>query len=648
EAGLVIAVRRVEDAQALRAALDQRLPDAILADWTLPHYCGQSAFVFAHERCPEVPFIFVSGTIPESAAFAALRQGATDYVFKDQLSQVGPVLLRALDEVEAQRSLRESLAFNRTVLDSVSAEIAVLDRDGIILAVNQPWHRFALENGIAPSKATAITGVGANYLAVCLTSIGGAVDDDAVTIGNGIRAVLDGRLTDLRLEYPCHSPQQQRWFSMSVTPLSRNEGGAVIAHTDITAHKQAEIALHKSRDLLQSVLDSVPARVFWKDRQSCFLGCNQLFANDAGCADPEALSGRTDLDLAWADQAESYRADDQAVMDSGRPKLNYEEPQTTPDGDLIWLRTSKVPMRDEDHQVIGILGVYEDITEAKRSADELDRHRHHLEELVEIRTRDLEAARAAADRANRAKTEFISTMSHELRSPLNAILGFAQLLDFELPPPTPRQRDNITHIVRAGWHLLTLINEILDLGKVESGQAPLAVEPVSLTQVICECLGMIAPQADQRGIQVTSPPSAAPYWVRADRTRVKQVLINLLSNAIKYNSTPGTVAVDCVERTPGRIRMSITDTGAGLSREQLAQLFQAFNRLGQEQGGEEGTGIGLVLAKRLIEQMGGVIGVDSIVGVGSVFWFELARVDAFMASPSAAMDQRNNRDCKAA
>lgn len=200
EAGLVIAVRRVEDAQALRAALDQRLPDAILADWTLPHYCGQRALAFAHERCPEVPFIFVSGTIPEAAAFEALRQGATDYVLKHQLPQVGPVLLRALDEVEAQRSLRESLAFNCTVLDSVSAEIAVLDRDGIILAVNQPWHRFGLENGIAPGKETAGTGVGADYLAVCLTSIGGELDDDAVKIGNGIRAVLDGRLTDFRLD----------------------------------------------------------------------------------------------------------------------------------------------------------------------------------------------------------------------------------------------------------------------------------------------------------------------------------------------------------------------------------------------------------------------------------------------------------------
>ena len=155
---------------------------------------------------------------------------------------------------------------------------------------------------------------------------------------------------------------------------------------------------------------------------------------------------------------------------------------------------------------------------------------------------------------------------------------------------------------------------------------PLSREPVSLAEVMLECQGMIEPQAQQRGIQLTFPPFDIPYFVRADRTRVKQVLINLLSNAIKYNIKQGTVEVTCAESTPGRIRVSIRDTGAGLYPEQMAQLFQAFNRLGQEAGGEEGTGIGLVVAKRLVELMGGVIGVESTVGLGSVFWFELASV----------------------
>jgi CheY-like chemotaxis protein len=171
-----------------------------------------------------------------------------------------------------------------------------------------------------------------------------------------------------------------------------------------------------------------------------------------------------------------------------------------------------------------------------------------------------------------------------------------------------------------------LINEILDLAKVESGQVPLSREPVSLAEVLAECKGMIEPQAQQRSIQLTFPRFDIPSFVHADRTRLKQVLINLLSNAIKYNIKQGTVEVKCTERTPGRIRVSIRDTGEGLTPEHLAQLFQPFNRLGQEVGGEEGTGIGLVVAKRLVELMGGTIGVESTVGVGSVFWFELISV----------------------
>ena len=192
EAGLAIRVRRVEDEPGLRAAFDERRPDAILADWTLPRYSGRRALALAHERFPEVPFIFVSGTISESSAFEALRQGAIDFVLKHNLQQVGQVLIRALDEVRAQSSLNESLAFNRSILDSVSAEIAVLDPDGVILAVNQPWRRFALENGIAPGQPAPGTDVGANYLAVCRSGADLIADDDAGNAGNGIRAVLAG------------------------------------------------------------------------------------------------------------------------------------------------------------------------------------------------------------------------------------------------------------------------------------------------------------------------------------------------------------------------------------------------------------------------------------------------------------------------
>jgi len=241
---------------------------------------------------------------------------------------------------------------------------------------------------------------------------------------------------------------------------------------------------------------------------------------------------------------------------------------------------------------------------------------------------ELKEAMAAAETANRAKSDFLSSMSHELRTPLNAILGFAQLMDSGTPPPTPTQKRNLEQILKAGWYLLDLINEVLDLALIESGKITLSLEPVPLLEVMQECRTMIEPQAQKRGIRMTYPQLAAPLFLSADRTRLKQILINLLSNAVKYNQSGGKVTMECAARAPASVRISVRDTGAGLGPAQLAQLFQPFNRLGKEYGAEEGSGIGLMVTKRLTELMGGTIGVESALGKGSVFWIELVQTRA--------------------
>ncbi len=246
-----------------------------------------------------------------------------------------------------------------------------------------------------------------------------------------------------------------------------------------------------------------------------------------------------------------------------------------------------------------------------------------LAEQVQMTQVQLENARFVAEKANLAKSAFLSSMSHELRTPLNAILGFAQLLEVGAPPPTVAQAERLQQIIKAGWYLLELINQILDLAVIESGKLSLSREAVSMAEVMHECQAMIEPQAQQRGIQISFPTFDHDWFANADRTRVKQALLNLLSNAIKYNRPQGTVAVTCNVGSLDRIRVSIQDSGAGLPPEKLLQLFQPFNRLGQETGAEEGTGIGLVVTKQLVELMGGSIGVESKVGVGSEFWIEL-------------------------
>jgi len=264
-------------------------------------------------------------------------------------------------------------------------------------------------------------------------------------------------------------------------------------------------------------------------------------------------------------------------------------------------------------------GVLRDVT--ARRLVEVERAR--LDLVLQNKNVELESARNIADSANQAKSEVLSSMSHELRSPLNAILGFAQLLELSSPPPTPTQAASVAQIVKAGWYLLELINEILDLALIESGHLSLSLEPTSLHDVLQDCEAMIAPQAEQKGIHLNFVNLQANCFIKADRTRVKQVLVNLLSNAIKYNRAGGSTEVSCKFHSSQRLRISVRDTGLGLTQAKMAQLFQPFNRLGQEASSEEGTGIGLVVSRRLVELMGGEMGVTSTVGVGSVFWFEL-------------------------
>jgi protein-histidine pros-kinase len=290
------------------------------------------------------------------------------------------------------------------------------------------------------------------------------------------------------------------------------------------------------------------------------------------------------------------------------------------DGTEFPVEISLSPLETEDGVLVS--SAIRDITDRKRIERALNEQKYELE------------------RANQAKDRFLTSMSHELRTPLNAILGFSQLLANEALPSTPEQkRAFVTNIVSAGKHLLALIDEILDLAKIESGNMSLSLEPVQLAPLLANMAVMIEEQAARRGIRMLYPQSE-PMTVRADHTRVRQIILNLLSNAVKYNRKGGAVVLSAALGAPDMVRISVQDTGEGLNPEQLEALFQPFNRLGQEAGAEEGTGIGLVVTKRLVELMQGTLGVRSTVGVGSVFWIELpllpTEAPAAVAAPNAA------------
>jgi PAS domain S-box-containing protein len=268
---------------------------------------------------------------------------------------------------------------------------------------------------------------------------------------------------------------------------------------------------------------------------------------------------------------------------------------------------------------------------------------HDVTERARIE-KELREAKEEADRANHAKSEFLSRMSHELRTPLNAILGFGQLL--ERQNPTETQRNRVGHIISAGRHLLNLINEVLDISRVETGNLQLSLEPVCLADALEEALSLMRPLAAERGIELLTPePLDQTYYVMADRQRFKQVLLNLLTNSVKYTPIGGKVTVSSSATGTGTMRIVVSDTGAGIAQEKLARLFTPFDRLGAEQTGVEGTGLGLALCQRLMQAMNGTIGANSALGQGTSFWLELACADSPLERITSA--KRNPPDSAA-
>ena len=405
---------------------------------------------------------------------------------------------------------------------------------------------------------------------------------------------------------------------VSVTALRDDLGGIIgylLIGTDNTARKQVEAEqqhldqrLRDQQFYTRSLIESSIDALMTTDPRGIITDVNQQMEALTGCTRDELIGAPFKNYFTDPDRAE---AGIKQVL-SGSKVTDWELTARARDGKETVVSYNATTFHDRDRKLQGVFAAARDVTERKR-----------FERTLQENNVELERARAAAEKANLAKSDFLSSMSHELRSPLNAILGFAQLINSDTPPPTPSQTTYVDQILHAGWYLLELINEILDLAQIESGKLALSREPTSLSEVMLECQAMIEPQGLKRGIKMMFPATPVPWFVDADRTRLKQVLINLLSNAIKYNQTNGTVTVDCAISHGDRVRVSIRDTGAGLAPDMLEQLFQPFNRLGQERSAVEGTGIGLVMSKRLVELMGGAIGVESTVGAGSVFWFEL-------------------------
>ncbi len=403
--------------------------------------------------------------------------------------------------------------------------------------------------------------------------------------------------------------------SLTISPIKDAAGkiiGASATARDITERRQAEDALRKSEERFRVVARAANDAVWDWDLLTDQVWHGEGYQTLFGYPSDVVLPG-----MEWwkdnihPEDRERVTSGIRAVIGGGGQSWADEYRFRRADGSTAYVSDRGYVLRDAGGQPLRMIGAMNDMTERKRTEEALWKARE-------------------ADQANQAKSEFLSRMSHELRTPLNAILGFAQLL--EIDSLNPEQDESVGHILKAGRHLLELINEVLDISRIEAGRLSISLEPVPLGGLVQETLDLITPLAAKASVRLDAEAADIPdRHILADRQRIKQVLLNLLSNAVKYNHPGGTVSLSYGETPEGRLRISVRDTGPGIPPEQMERLFIPFDRLGAEQTGVEGTGLGLTLSKRLVELMDGTLGVDSTVGQGSTFWVEMALAESSVA-----------------
>ncbi len=912
-------VTTANDGVEALAAARRDPPDIVISDALMPNMDGftlcrtwmQDAVLRA------IPFVFYSATYSDPAdEKLAQSLGAARYLIKPLepaalLEELNAVLMsRATRPGPRPASPLNDAAFHAlhdaVLARKLESKIAQLEAVNSKLRVSEDMYRDLVEHGRDLIYIHDLEGrlLSANLATVRLTGYSrqallrmNLVDLIVPEARDGFAAYLE----QIRTTGAARGPMQivsaagdRRWLEFENTLRSEGVPTPVVRGIaqDVTERMRAERALRETNELLHSVVENVPLRIFWKDRDLRFLGCNRLIAQDGGLSDPADVVGKTDFELSWKAQAARYRADDKAVMESGIPKLDYEEPMNFLDGETRWLSTSKVPLLDASGGVIGILGVYQDITERRRMedalresearfrrltelssdwyweqdanfrftfisggvlnsgnfaiseffgktrwelpiilgenewaahratleahrpftdfeyqivtdggslrdycvrgepvfdaqgnfsgyrgtgnditrrkaaegqlrklslaveqspesivitnveaeieyaneaflratgyareeivgrnprmlqsgktpretyaamwdaltrgqpwtgtitnrrkdgseyvessivtplrqpdgrithyvavmgditqqtriAEELDRHRHHLEELVDTRTAELSAARQLAEAANLAKSTFLANMSHEIRTPMNAIIGLTHLLRRQEVRPV--EVDWLNKIDGAGRHLLSIINDILDLSKIEAGRVMLDSIDFDLSEVLDHVQSTVSESARDKGLRFDVDVDAVPRGLNGDLTRLRQALLNYASNAVKFTEQGSIVLrVRLLEETGSGLllRFEVEDTGIGIKPDTLLQLFRAFEQADTSTTRKfGGTGLGLAITRRLAELMGGEAGADSTPGVGSNFWFtarvQRGRPTARASSPATEVD----------
>jgi PAS domain S-box-containing protein len=420
---------------------------------------------------------------------------------------------------------------------------------------------------------------------------------------------------------------ESMWGLLTATILRNEEGQPLYGIgiiEDIRQRKQAEEKLRASENLYRYLADAMPQMVWSTDANGAHFYYNQGWYEYTGLSEEESLDFGFTNALHPEDKERTLQRWQRAWRDGESYEIEYRFYSRSQD-EYRWFLGRAMPIQDAAGNIVQWVGTCTDIEIQKRAEATLQKAQEELEQHVLERTRQFVEAKEEAERASRAKSEFLSRMSHELRTPMNAILGFAQLL--EMRTKEARSRDAVGQIIKGGKHLLELINEVLDISRIENGRLSVSLEPVSLENLLPEALDLITPLASAHQVNVhisdEKRTGTAACFVLADQQRLKQVLINLLSNAIKYNHVGGNVFIECRSVSDEHVRIEVRDNGPGIASNDLEKVFVPFERLGAESSGVEGTGLGLALCKGMMGAMNGNIGIESVVGQGTTVWIEL-------------------------
>jgi signal transduction histidine kinase/FixJ family two-component response regulator len=605
------------------AFLEQLLSefDIILSDYDMPQFSGLRALELFQEKGLEIPFIIISGTIGEEIAVQVMQLGASDYLLKDRLARLGPAVTNALEQTRERRSLLRAEERLSAVVENLSEGLVISDLDGQLLHWNPAglrMHGFTtLDRGLAklPSFRNIFE----------FSALDGAVLPPGqwplsrICRGESLRG-LEVRIRRLTGNW-------RRVFSYGGS-IVQDESGTPLAFmtiTDVTERRQAEEALRERTEQLQLALQVSRMGVWQTDLRSHEVTTIQGGGPISGL--PEEInptSVEAFLALIHPDDRPVVIGRLRHATETGEP-YDCEFRIVLPGHAQLWVSAQGRCTLDAAGKPAVMIGVDLDITERKMAEEALRDAKETLERKVAERTAQLQSAKERAESADKLKSQFLANMSHELRTPLNAVLGFTEfLIDEKAGSINPRQKEYLTDVHNSGSHLLQLINDVLDLAKVESGQDNLRVSTFSPGKAIEEVCAVVRGIANKKRVQMATHVAPELSAVALDEKKFKQICYNLISNAVKFTDASGRVGIEASAPEAGWFNLRVTDTGIGIKAEALPRLFQEFEQL--ETGTSrrfEGTGLGLALTKRLVEMHGGQVSVESLFGVGSTFQVRL-------------------------